>query len=538
MRQAAAGVVGRDAHAERPRLARTVLVASDADANVRRNAAWALGQLGQNASRAALTKAVGDPSGLVNMTAKVALGSRSTDSLSPLFRAVLIGTVGSSRRRHFTFLGKMQSICEGPFSIVGLVCAATVACTDPAPGHTYFERNIQPILQQKCAGNTSGCHSTNVGDDSSQVRRRQLRRHVVRERPEASRSARAVRRLPVRAAPHQGCRRPERSCSSRTAASSCRSTVQHSGGAILEPGADAFYTLQTWIDNGATENGLKPATPAQVGAGTCSTAVPSGFDPSAYMANANFATFKSTVQPILEKHSCNAGNCHGAPQSDFYITCGGTDDTQLAFNFSQAWAFVNDPVADSQILRIPLAVGPRGRGPTGRRSVRVDRRRRLQGDRGVGDGGRQARLRGRRHGEAVLRRQRRADPPAARLLVPGLPLAASAERLQAAQWHAAGLLLRDRARQELRPPAQQLHGDGVRGCAAQSRGRQDAAPRRSARDHGRRHRPSRRAGARDPGHDRADPAMCAAPFDPTTATAFCTIQEWVRLERAALGTSR
>lgn len=42
-----------------------------------------------------------------------------------------------------------------------LLCSA---CSDSPPGRTFFERNIAPILDQKCAGNTSGCHSTNVDD--------------------------------------------------------------------------------------------------------------------------------------------------------------------------------------------------------------------------------------------------------------------------------------------------------------------------------------------------------------------------------------
>ncbi|MBA3540750.1 MAG: HEAT repeat domain-containing protein, partial [Deltaproteobacteria bacterium] len=50
------------------------LVVSDADPAVRRNAAWALGKLGHAASRAALLKATTDASGLVKMTARVALG--------------------------------------------------------------------------------------------------------------------------------------------------------------------------------------------------------------------------------------------------------------------------------------------------------------------------------------------------------------------------------------------------------------------------------------------------------------------------------
>lgn len=56
------------------RVALEALVVSDASAIVRRNAAWALGKLGQAASRDALTRASGDASGLVRLTAKASLG--------------------------------------------------------------------------------------------------------------------------------------------------------------------------------------------------------------------------------------------------------------------------------------------------------------------------------------------------------------------------------------------------------------------------------------------------------------------------------
>ncbi|MBX3158208.1 MAG: HEAT repeat domain-containing protein [Deltaproteobacteria bacterium] len=50
------------------------LVVNDPDATVRRNAAWALGEIGAASSSVALGKASGDASGLVRMTAKVSLG--------------------------------------------------------------------------------------------------------------------------------------------------------------------------------------------------------------------------------------------------------------------------------------------------------------------------------------------------------------------------------------------------------------------------------------------------------------------------------
>jgi HEAT repeat protein len=51
------------------------LVARDADPVVRRNAAWALGKLGQSASRDVLYAATTDKSGLVRMVAKASLAS-------------------------------------------------------------------------------------------------------------------------------------------------------------------------------------------------------------------------------------------------------------------------------------------------------------------------------------------------------------------------------------------------------------------------------------------------------------------------------
>jgi hypothetical protein len=72
VRAAAAGVTGgmRDANA---RATLEGLVVNDADSVVRRNAAWALGQIGSASSRAALTTASGDPSPLVSQVAKAAL---------------------------------------------------------------------------------------------------------------------------------------------------------------------------------------------------------------------------------------------------------------------------------------------------------------------------------------------------------------------------------------------------------------------------------------------------------------------------------
>ncbi|MGE5184299.1 MAG: hypothetical protein ACM31C_19655 [Acidobacteriota bacterium] len=252
---------------------------------------------------------------------------------------------------------------------------ALAACSDSPPGRTYYQRNIEPILLQKCAGNTSGCHAANVDDpyqfaagnlDVTSFANVQKRRDVLAPFGAYPYPLLLIKAVAPATPDPMDPNRLQFQYNNDAAGNPqfLPIDVLHAGGSIIQVNSDAYIALQTWMANGATENGLKPPTPAQSGNGTCSTSVPSGFNAAMYMSNPNFSAFKSTVQPILTAHGCVSSNCHGAPQSDFYITCG-DDDTQLAFNFSQAWGFVNNPVDDSQILRVPLAVAAGGRGHTG-----------------------------------------------------------------------------------------------------------------------------------------------------------------------------
>ncbi|MEO6771873.1 MAG: hypothetical protein ABI467_02495 [Kofleriaceae bacterium] len=254
------------------------------------------------------------------------------------------------------------------------------SCDSPA-GRTYYERNIEPILQQKCAGNTSGCHSTNADDpyqfaagnfdvtsfDNVQKRRDVLTRFGPYPQPLLLIKAIAPEVPdPLRPSRLQFQYGTDPSDPTGNTPAFRDIEVLHAGGGVIDLNSDAYLTLQTWLENGATANGLKPPTPALAGNGACSTAVPPGFTAATAMMNpkyaAGFDKFKSDVMPILK--GCASSNCHGAPQSDFYITCG-DDDNQLAFNFTQAWSFVNEPVDDSQLLRVPLAVASGGRGHAG-----------------------------------------------------------------------------------------------------------------------------------------------------------------------------
>ena len=243
-------------------------------------------------------------------------------------------------------------------SRVGLLVVGVVGfgCSDDGPpGTTFYDREIQPILTQSCSGNVSGCHRVDETDplkfaagnlDLTSFENVSKRRDLLRPfgpYPVPLMLVKAVGRNGDLKVNYRGTELPLE--------------IPHAGGNLIEVGSEAYQILLGWMENGATESGLPPIEEPESGAGNCSTTLPSGFDPAPYSGHAEFGSFKDTVQPVL--NSCNSGNCHGAPQADFYIACG-TDDEQVAFNFSQVWAFVDSPVEQSQVLQVPLAVSAGG----------------------------------------------------------------------------------------------------------------------------------------------------------------------------------
>ena len=176
---------------------------------------------------------------------------------------------------------------------------------------------------------------------------------------------------------------------------------------------------------------------------------------------------RRTCSRSSTQHGCTSGNCHGAPQSDFYITCGSTPD-ELAFNFTQAWAFVNTPVDDSQILECRSPSPSGGRGHTGgdqfSSTTTPTTRRSRPGRRvsGVLDFATPA------IPSAVLPGQRAADPDRARLRVRGVPQP-DGHRTTSSCAPARRASFGDRAREELRAREGRLPGAGVPRRAPQSR---------------------------------------------------------------------
>ena len=411
---------------------------------------------------------------------------------------------------------------RGPYLLgAAAMAVAAIGCTSNPPGQTFYQREIEPILVARCSSGVSGCHSTNQTDpfqfaagnfDVTSFDNVQKRRDVLESFGAYSYPLLLVKAAGAGALPLS------------YGATTSNLQVQHNGGVLLDVNSDAFQTLLSWLSNGATENGLPPPTPSVTGQGACSTALPTDFDPSSYIANAHFAEFKSNVAPVLQ--ACSSGSCHGAPAADFYITCG-SDDNQQAFNFSQAWSFVNTPVDESQLLQVPLAVSQGGLSHKGgdQFSSRTDPKYLAIAnwasevgpiDFGAGDAGRTFFA---QNVQPILLQRgcsfQACHSPGAmndfklRSGTPGFFSAISLERNY-------DLLKENFLALEF--------PDVRRGRAAAK----TILPGQGGISH--------RGGPvlETQGMGPSDPANCPTTYDPTTATAFCTLQQWFTIERSAL----
>jgi len=419
----------------------------------------------------------------------------------------------------------------------GLVLCA--ACNEPRQGRSVFEREIEPILVQNCSGNTSPCHQADPDSPfhfaagnfdvtsyaNVQKRRDLLVAYGPYQTPPLLIKAAASNGLEV---PYRG---PTELGQTPPPGNGFRDLeVLHAGGPIFDSGSEAYQTLQQWLADGAAENGVRPATPARKGTGECSTEIPTGFDANAARNHPAFAEFRDNVEPILKDKGCGAGSCHGAPQSDFYITCG-DDEVQVAFNFQQARSFVDvaADVEESQLLRVPLAVGGGGGPHTGgdqlasRQSAEYETIKAWAEKDGValppfgaGDAGRTF----------------FADHVQPILLVRGCtmqachsPAATNDLKLRPGGQGFFSVISLEKNYRLLRDDFMALeYPDARRGRAVAK----TVGPGFGGIAH--------RAGAvlDTSGSGGSDPAVCPPAYDPATASAFCTVQEWVDIERQAL----
>ena len=404
------------------------------------------------------------------------------------------------------------------------VSLVLVGCSDPPPGRTFYERTIEPILIQSCARNTGGCHTTQENDPLNPYRFAAGNFDVS-----SFENVQKRRDLLTRSGPYQvppllikavgpGVMDVPYGDQLLTL------EIPHAGGANLELGEDAYLTLHTWLLAGATENGVAPSTPPQTGEGACSSALPPDFDPAPYLGHAQFDTFVSDVQPVLA--GCASGNCHGAPQADFYITCGESDE-ERAYNFAQAWAFVDDPVGESQLLQVPLAFTEGGLSHTGGDQFpsRDDAEYRAVEAWASAVGPIV-------FGEGDPRRQFFADHVVPVLIKRGClfsgchsPEAGNDFKLRSGSQGFFSAIALERNYELMRRDFMAIElPDAGRGRAVAKGIFADVG--------GIEHRGGEVL--ETPGAPEPEPASCPPVFDPATASAFCVIQEWVDLERAAL----
>jgi hypothetical protein len=267
-------------------------------------------------------------------------------------------------------------------SIAGAACGE-----DTVKRNDYFDRTIQPILNASCSGNTSGCHRADPADPFQQAAGNldTTSFENIKKRPDLLRTygtypvpmllMKAVGKtigadddLVIPYDPYDDCKPPDGGPPPAAGCGFLPVEIAHASGGILTVGSPAFIELQKWLENGATRSGLPPAAEPVKGQGNCSTALPPDFDVASVTSTTQWTQyngqFVDKVMGVINDKGCNASNCHGAPQSDFYITCG-ADEAQKAFNFHQVWSFVANPVDDSEILRRPISPQQGGVAHTG-----------------------------------------------------------------------------------------------------------------------------------------------------------------------------
>jgi hypothetical protein len=226
----------------------------------------------------------------------------------------------------------------------------------------YYDQHIQPILTQSCTGNTSPCHRVDPATGTALGNLDLTSYESVHKRPDVLRKygSYPYPLLLLKAIPEASIQIPYRG-------NLVQSEITHVGGKSLSTDSDAFFTLATWLENGATLDGIAPPAAGNHGQGACNTALPPDRDLTVVnTGSAAYQAFTTDVMPKL-KTSCAFATCHSSPQSDFYITCG-DDDSQMRFNFLQASDFVapaGTAPEQSEILLRPLAPSGGGVSHTG-----------------------------------------------------------------------------------------------------------------------------------------------------------------------------
>jgi hypothetical protein len=248
--------------------------------------------------------------------------------------------------------------CAGVI-LIGLL---GTGCQKKEPAvHHFYDQHIQPVFDQFCVGNTSPCHridpdtGTALGNlNLASFEGVQKRRDVLRNYgayPQPLLLAKAI---------------PDASMIIRYAGRTYTGEIRHAGGKTLAPASDAFFELKRWIDNGATRDGQNPPFDKNFGAGECNPNIVEGAPVTIDRTSQAYQRFVTDVNPMLIK-SCGFSTCHGSQQADFQLNCAETDAGKDA-NFYRASAFITRAPAmpeESELLLRPLSPRAGGLSHTG-----------------------------------------------------------------------------------------------------------------------------------------------------------------------------
>ena len=227
-----------------------------------------------------------------------------------------------------------------------------IACERAAvPENRFYDTQIQPVLNTFCVGDTSPCHKIDPATNTALGNLDLSSFEAVHARPDVLRTYGSYPEslLLLKSIPEDTTFIP-------FGGKVFSSQIRHAGGKPLVRNSDAFELLKRWLSNGATRTGLAENKDRRQGSGSCNNTIPADETrPAADRNSASYKSFVSDVQPFV-RASCSYSTCHGSPQSDFYVTCGDTEE-QLDFNFLRVSSFVTPAgraVEQSEVLLRPL----------------------------------------------------------------------------------------------------------------------------------------------------------------------------------------
>jgi len=249
-----------------------------------------------------------------------------------------------------------------------------VACERTPPPEVYFEREILPILQKRCTNAAGGpCH---VNDGQG----RAMGNLDLTTYEGATRRPGLLRRYGSYPYPlflmKASAGAPEQVMFDVGDVPDVLLDIRHAGGAPLSLEDDAFWTLQQWLENGATRSGMPPLETPVYETGDCPVEIhddlfPPGAVDAVDTSTQGYAHFRDEVWPIFRGSTgendselgpgCLGRECHGArdsnwlPTNQLYFACG-EDDQQIRFNYLMARTYITSD-GRGQLSEKPLRGG-------------------------------------------------------------------------------------------------------------------------------------------------------------------------------------